>query len=117
MVDTLEIISVGKLLHVKATGKLSKESYETFAPVVDEQIQEKAVPLGRAHFGYVEVRLGRPDGDILGVRRKIRQVHVAGRDPDTDACSQGAIIGGLDVPTSPFTFDGTARPASSSNVG
>jgi hypothetical protein len=40
MVDALEIISAGKLLHVKATGKLTKESYETFAPVVDEKIKE-----------------------------------------------------------------------------
>ena len=40
MVDSLEIISVGKMLHVKATGKLTKESYEAFVPVVDQQIEE-----------------------------------------------------------------------------
>ena len=39
MADGLEIISSGKYLHVKATGKLTKESYETFVPVVDEQIK------------------------------------------------------------------------------
>ena len=40
MTEGLEIISAGKLLHVKATGKLTKESYEAFAPAVDQQIQE-----------------------------------------------------------------------------
>jgi hypothetical protein len=40
MVDGLEIITAGKFLHVKATGKLTKESYEEFAPAVDAQIQE-----------------------------------------------------------------------------
>jgi hypothetical protein len=40
MVEGLEILAVGKLLHVKVTGKLTKEAYEAFAPVVDEQIQE-----------------------------------------------------------------------------
>jgi hypothetical protein len=40
MIETLDILSVGKTLHVKVTGKLTKESYETFAPVVDEQIAE-----------------------------------------------------------------------------
>jgi hypothetical protein len=40
MTETLEIIERGKLLHVKATGKLSKESYETFGPLVDDLIQE-----------------------------------------------------------------------------
>ena len=37
---SLEIVSAGKLLHVKASGKLTKESYETFAPLVDELIAE-----------------------------------------------------------------------------
>lgn len=40
MSEGLEIISSGKTLHVKATGKLSKESYEAFVPVVDQQIKE-----------------------------------------------------------------------------
>ena len=40
MADALEIVSTGKLLHVRVTGKLTKESYEIFAPVVDEQIKE-----------------------------------------------------------------------------
>lgn len=40
MYEALELVSVGKLLHVKVTGKLTKEAYETFAPVVDEQIRE-----------------------------------------------------------------------------
>ena len=40
MSDDLEIISVGKALHVKVTGKLTKAAYEAFAPVVDEQIQQ-----------------------------------------------------------------------------
>jgi hypothetical protein len=40
MADTLEIISTGKLLHVKAQGKLTKESYETFVPIVEQMIAE-----------------------------------------------------------------------------
>ena len=40
MDQALDITSVGKLLHVKVTGKLTKEAYESFAPVVDEQIAE-----------------------------------------------------------------------------
>jgi hypothetical protein len=40
MVEGLEILAVGKLLHVKVTGKLTKEAYEAFAPVVDKQIEE-----------------------------------------------------------------------------
>ena len=40
MDQTLDIISTGKLLHVKVTGKLTKDAYEAFAPVVDETIQE-----------------------------------------------------------------------------
>ena len=40
MAEGLEFISVGKLLHVKVTGKLTKETYEAFAPVVDQQIGE-----------------------------------------------------------------------------
>ena len=40
MVEELEIVSAGRLLHVKVTGKLTKEAYEIFTPAVDEQIQE-----------------------------------------------------------------------------
>jgi hypothetical protein len=40
MGQSLEVISAGKRLHVKATGKLTKESYETFVPLVDRQIEE-----------------------------------------------------------------------------
>lgn len=36
----LEVVSSGKQLHVKATGKLTKQAYETFAPLVDQLIQE-----------------------------------------------------------------------------
>jgi hypothetical protein len=39
MVEALEIISAGKLLHVKVTGKLTTDSYESFAPLVDQLIQ------------------------------------------------------------------------------
>ncbi len=40
MDQALDMISVGKLLHVKVTGKLTKEDYEALAPVVDQQIAE-----------------------------------------------------------------------------
>ena len=40
MNQALDIISVGKLLHVKVTGKLTKDSYEAFVPLVNEQIEE-----------------------------------------------------------------------------
>ncbi len=40
MNQQLEILSTGKMLHVKVTGKLTKGDYELFAPVVDEQIHE-----------------------------------------------------------------------------
>lgn len=40
MVEGLEVISAGPLLHVKVTGKLTKESYEAFAPLVDQQVKE-----------------------------------------------------------------------------
>ena len=40
MVDELKIVSAGKILHVRATGKLTKESYEIFAPLIDKQIDE-----------------------------------------------------------------------------
>jgi hypothetical protein len=40
MTHALELIATGKLLHVKVTGKLSKEDYESFAPTVDGLIEE-----------------------------------------------------------------------------
>ena len=40
MDQSLDMISVGKLLQVKVTGKMTKAAYDTFAPVVNEQIQE-----------------------------------------------------------------------------
>lgn len=40
MDQSLKVISTGELLHVKVTGKLTKESYEAFAPLVDKLIQE-----------------------------------------------------------------------------
>ena len=40
MNQAIDLISVGKHLHVKVSGKLTKEAYEELAPVVDQQIQE-----------------------------------------------------------------------------
>jgi len=40
MTEGIEITAVGKFVHVTATGKLSKESYHEFAPILDEQIKE-----------------------------------------------------------------------------
>jgi hypothetical protein len=40
MDEGLEIVSAGQLLHVKVTGKLTKESYDLFAPAVNQQIEE-----------------------------------------------------------------------------
>ena len=39
MDSALEILSAGKSLHVKASGKLTKESYETFVPAINAQIE------------------------------------------------------------------------------
>jgi hypothetical protein len=36
----LETISTGRVLEVRVTGKLTKESYQEFVPAVDEQIKE-----------------------------------------------------------------------------
>ena len=41
MPEGLEIISVGNVLHVRVTGKLTKEAYEIFAPAVDQQIRDQ----------------------------------------------------------------------------
>jgi hypothetical protein len=38
--DALETISAGRVLEVRVTGKLTKESYQEFVPAVDEQIKE-----------------------------------------------------------------------------
>lgn len=40
MTDAIDILASGKLLHVKATGKLTKECYEQFAPIVDQMVKE-----------------------------------------------------------------------------
>jgi hypothetical protein len=40
MNQSLEVVATGRLLHVRATGKLTKECYETFAPLVDQLVQE-----------------------------------------------------------------------------
>lgn len=40
MSEELTLVTVGKILHVQVTGKLTKEAYETLTPVVDEQIKE-----------------------------------------------------------------------------
>ncbi len=40
MTNEFELIAVGKLLHVKVTGKLTKDAYEAFTPIVDQQIEE-----------------------------------------------------------------------------
>lgn len=40
MSESIEILSRAKLLHVKVTGKLTKESYQEFAPLVDELVAE-----------------------------------------------------------------------------
>jgi len=38
MAEGLEIIAVGKVVHVSVTGKLSKESYQEFVPLLEQQI-------------------------------------------------------------------------------
>lgn len=40
MNEALETLSAGKLLHVKVSGKLTKQDYETFVPAIDDQIRE-----------------------------------------------------------------------------
>jgi hypothetical protein len=40
MNDSLQIVASGRLLHVRLTGKLTKQSYETFAPLVDQLIRD-----------------------------------------------------------------------------
>ncbi len=40
MAESLEITTTGKSLHVKVTGKLTKESYEEFVPAIEALIQE-----------------------------------------------------------------------------
>jgi len=38
--DGLETISVGRVLEVRVTGKLTKEAYQKFVPAVDAQITQ-----------------------------------------------------------------------------
>jgi SpoIIAA-like len=38
--DGLETVSVGRVLEVRVTGKLTKESYQKFVPAVEAQIRE-----------------------------------------------------------------------------
>ena len=38
--DAIETISVGRVLEVRVTGKLTKESYQKFVPAVDAQIKQ-----------------------------------------------------------------------------
>ena len=38
--DGLETISVGRVLEVRVTGKLTKEAYQKFVPAVDAQVKE-----------------------------------------------------------------------------
>lgn len=40
MLDGITMTAVGKVLEVKVTGKLTKEFYQEFAPLVDEQIKK-----------------------------------------------------------------------------
>ncbi len=40
MTQALEIVSTDPVLHVRVTGKLTKESYLTFVPLVDQRIRE-----------------------------------------------------------------------------
>ena len=40
MNESLQIVSQGKLLHVKVCGKLTKESYEEFSQLVDQLIDQ-----------------------------------------------------------------------------
>jgi hypothetical protein len=39
MTEGLEIQAIENFVHVKVTGKLTKEAYEAFAPAIDEQIK------------------------------------------------------------------------------
>jgi len=38
--DAIETISTGRVLEVRVTGKLTKESYQKFVPAVDAQIKQ-----------------------------------------------------------------------------
>jgi hypothetical protein len=38
--DGLETISTGRILEVRVTGRLTKESYQKFVPAVDAQIEQ-----------------------------------------------------------------------------
>jgi hypothetical protein len=36
----IDLVEVGKFIHLKITGKLEKEDYETFVPEIDRQIEQ-----------------------------------------------------------------------------
>ena len=40
MSNEVELLTTGKLTHLKLSGKLTKESYENFVPAIEKQIQE-----------------------------------------------------------------------------
>ncbi len=40
MAETIDIVASGKMLEVRISGKLTKESYEKLVPVVEQQIKE-----------------------------------------------------------------------------
>ncbi len=40
MVNELEVVASGQLTHVRVSGKLTRESYEVFVPLIDDQIQQ-----------------------------------------------------------------------------
>jgi SpoIIAA-like len=47
--DAIETISSGRVLEVHVTGKLTKESYQKFVPVVDKQIEQS----GKLHILFL----------------------------------------------------------------
>ena len=40
MSNEVELLATGELTHLKLSGKLTKESYESFVPAVEKQIQK-----------------------------------------------------------------------------
>jgi hypothetical protein len=47
--DSLETISAGRVLEVRITGKLTKEAYQKFVPLVDAQIKQ----YGKLHILFL----------------------------------------------------------------
>ena len=47
--DAIETTSVGRILEVRVTGKLTKESYQKFVPAVDAQIKQ----YGKLHILFI----------------------------------------------------------------